>query len=211
MPMLKNLIWFVFAFFAIGVGLYPYLYLVVDMSQGLLGSKTEALLSNSIWNFFFYTHILLGGVTLLSGWSQFIKKLRNNRINLHRHLGKIYVVAVLLSGIAGLYISFFATGGLVSQLGFGALAVLWLGTTFMAYISIRNKKIILHQQWMIRSYALAFAAVTLRLWLPSLTGFLNMEFVDAYRIIAWMCWVPNLIFAEFLVRQISGKRKLSPI
>lgn len=196
------IIWFIFAFFAIGVGLYPFLYLVVDMSQGLLGSKSEALLANGFWNLAFYTHIFLGGLTLLTGWSQFSKRLRSNRLTLHRNLGKVYIGAVLLSGLAGLYIAFYATGRIVSSLGFGTLAVLWLLTTSMAYVAIRNKQIAKHQQWMIRSYALAFAAVTLRLWLPGMTGMLHMEFVDAYRIVAWLCWVPNLIIAEILVKRI---------
>ncbi|GAB4428835.1 MAG: hypothetical protein OHK0039_47410 [Bacteroidia bacterium] len=44
------------------------------------------------------------------------------------------------------------------------------------------------------SYAACFAAVTLRLWLPILTALLG-DFLPAYRIVAWLCWVPNLLVA----------------
>jgi hypothetical protein len=49
--------WIIFAFFAIGVGLYPIIYLLIDARFGLLGSKSAELLANPIWNeCFLYTH-----------------------------------------------------------------------------------------------------------------------------------------------------------
>ncbi len=205
--MKKYFLWFVFAFLAIGVGLYPFLYFLVDMSQGLLGSKSPELLASSLWNTAFRLHIFLGGLSLLTGWSQFNSKLRNKRLRLHRTLGKIYVLSVLISGTAGLYIAFYATGGQVAQWGFGFLAIAWLSTTYMAFTKIKALDIESHQQWMIRSYATAFAAVMLRIYLPFMQSGLGMEFIDAYRIVAWLCWVPNLLVAELIVRrkQISFK------
>jgi hypothetical protein len=40
--------------------------------------------------------------------------------------------------------------------------------------------------------------VTLRLYLP-LSGAIGIPFDDAYPAIAWLCWVPNLVVAEWLV------------
>jgi hypothetical protein len=54
---------------------------------------------------------------------------------------------------------------------------------------------------MIYSYAACFAAVTLRIWLPlliSITG----DFFIAYPIVAWLCWVPNLIVANLIVKSM---------
>jgi hypothetical protein len=50
---------------------------------------------------------------------------------------------------------------------------------------------------MIRNFALTFAAVTLRIYLPASMA-AGMEFEMAYRAIAWLCWVPNLVIAELL-------------
>ena len=84
----NKLAWFVFAFLAIGVGLYPMVYFFVAGKFGLLYSKSDALLANTLWNIGFYGHITFGGLALLTGWSQFSKRLRNKRLQLHRNLGK---------------------------------------------------------------------------------------------------------------------------
>lgn len=57
-----------------------------------------------------------------------------------------------------------------------------------------------HRAWMTRSFLLALAAVTLRIYLP-LSGLVGLPFDVSYRLISWMCWVPNLLVAEVLVRR----------
>jgi hypothetical protein len=57
--------WVVFAVLAVTIGLYPLMYFVVDREFGLLASKSDELLSNTLWNIGFYGHILLGGFALL--------------------------------------------------------------------------------------------------------------------------------------------------
>jgi len=106
----------------------------------------------------------------------------------------------LLSGTAGLYISIYASGGWVAALGFGTMAIFWLETTILAFITIKKGNVNEHQNWMIRSYALCWAAVTLRIYLPTFQFAFGMEFISAYLILAWLCWVPNLIVAEIIIR-----------
>lgn len=170
-------------------------------NEGFLGSKPEALRNSTLWSTAFYTHIYFGGISLLTGWSQFSKRIRAKRLKLHRFLGKIYVITVLLSSISGLYIAIHANGGIVSQLGFSLLAIGWFYTTICAYTTIKKKEIESHRKWMIRSYALTLAAVTLRLWLPTLPSLLEISFEEAYIIISWLCWVPNIIIAEIYIRR----------
>jgi uncharacterized membrane protein len=208
---LKNLPWVPFAFFAIAIGLYPLSYYIVDMrSGGLLHSKPKELLATSFYIPVFYIHITFGGVALLTGWSQFSKRLRDRNLRLHRLLGKIYVGSVMLSSIAGLFIAFFASGGIASVLGFGALALLWLLSVVKAYTSILKKDIRQHESWMIRNYALAFAAVTLRVYLPFSQAVLHADFLTSYRIISWLCWLPNLLIAQMIVRKRSQLPAYSP-
>lgn len=192
--------WIAFAVMAIAIGLYPLLYFILDREFGLLASKSDALLSNVLWNIGFYGHILFGGLALLVGWIQFNKNFRNANLKRHRIIGKIYMIAALISGTCGIYIGFYATGGIITSVGFISLGVVWLFTTIKAYLAIRSKDIQLHQGFMIYSYAACFAAVTLRIWLPMLT-FVFGDFTIAYRIVAWLCWVPNIIFAFFWVRR----------
>jgi len=199
--MISKVLWALFALLAILIGLYPIAYFVIDRTFGLLGQKPEALLDNVAWNTAFYTHIILGGFALFIGWSQFSKTLRNKYLHIHRVVGKAYVFSAILSGLAALYIGFYATGGMISIVGFVSLGLIWLYTTFMAYTAIKAKDIVKHQHMMIFSYAACFAAVMLRIWLPILS--LNFDFVTAYRIVAWLCWVPNLVVAYLIVRRMD--------
>lgn len=188
--------------FAVLIGLYPGIYFLIDRKFGLLGSKPGELLTNTFWNIGFYTHIILGGLALLTGWTQFNSNFRNRNLSLHRRMGMVYIVAVVLSSISGIYIGFFATGGFLSSLGFITLGVVWLVSTVKAYTSIRMGAINIHQRMMIYSYAACFAAVTLRIWLPLLLNIFG-DFVTAYTIVAWLCWIPNLMVAYLISRQIE--------
>ena len=81
------------------------------------------------------------------------------------------------------------------------MAVLWLASTGLGWVAIRRGERTLHREWMMRSYALTLAAVTLRIYVP-LTQIAGLPFEDAYRAIAWLCWVPNLLLAEWLIRRL---------
>ena len=198
---LRYLPWIRFAVLAISIGLYPLTYYLVDMhGKVLLSSKTKELLDNVVWHTAFYIHITFGGIALLVGWSQFSKGLREKYLKLHRNIGKVYVVSVMLSSIAGFYIALFASGGITSTLGFGTLASLWFFTVMMPYTSILKKNFKQHENWMIRNYALTFAAVTLRVYLP-LSQVAHFDFITSYRVISCLCWVPNLIIAEIIINK----------
>ncbi|MBV6439300.1 MAG: DUF2306 domain-containing protein [Haliscomenobacteraceae bacterium CHB4] len=199
--MIKKTIWILFGFLAVSIGLYPAIYFIVDRNFGLLSTKSEALLTDLLWNTGFYTHIIFGGLAMLTGWLQFSPRLRRTHLSLHRGLGKIYVVSALLSGFAGIGIGTQATGGLTAALGFMSLGIVWVYTTFTAYRHIRAGRVTAHQKMMTYSYAACFGAVMLRLWMPLLVT-LSGDFITAYRIVAWLCWVPNVGVAWWVNRRM---------
>ncbi len=198
--------WILFGGLSIAISFYPISYLLAEKPIRLLLSKSATLLSNHFYMVCFYLHIIFGGIALLIGWLQFSKKLRTAYINLHRIIGKIYVVSVLISGIPGFYIALEATGGLSPKLGFSLGAIFWVVLTFFAFTTVKKGKIEAHKQLMMYSYAGTFGAVTLRLWLPLLI-FLLGSFIEAYKIVAWLSWVPNMIVVYFLIKK--QKRNLS--
>jgi len=204
---MKKKSWITIGILSTLVGLYPIIYFLIDRQSGLLASKSTELLSDNFWNIAFYGHIILGGLALLIGWLQFSHKLRRKNTRLHKIIGKTYVISVLISGICGLYIAFFVTGGIISIFGFLSLGIIWLATTALGFKAIKNRNIALHEKFMIYSYAACFAAVTLRIWLPILTSLMG-EFIGAYRIVAWLCWVPNIIVAYFIIKKTTAKSKL---
>jgi uncharacterized membrane protein len=143
-----------------------------------------------------YTHVFAAVLALLTGPLQFSTRLRAKRPQLHRHLGRVYLgVGVFVGGLSGLYMAQYAFGGQSVQWGFASLAVAWLITGFKAYQSIRAGKTDQHRAWMVRNFSLTLAAVSLRVYLP-LSMMAGVEFVTAYQVIAWACWVPNLVLAE---------------
>ena len=146
-----------------------------------------------------YFHIAGGVISLAIGPFQFSRQLRLRYLAMHRWLGRVYLAAVAIGAVAGFRMALESFGGLSTHFGFGMLAVIWLIATAMAYRRILQRKIQSHREWMIRSFALTFAAVTLRIWLPLFAGVLKLDFLPAYQTISWLCWVPNILVAEILV------------
>lgn len=137
-----------------------------------------------------------GGIAALAlGPWQFWGGLRNRALRLHRVLGRIYLISVMVGGAGGLAMATLAYGGLPSRAGFGFLAAFWLATGGLAYRAIRRGEVERHRAWMIRNYALTFAAVTLRAWVPLLEAG-GFGFEEAYVTTAWLSWVLNLVLAE---------------
>jgi uncharacterized membrane protein len=150
----------------------------------------------------FWTHVVAAAIALAAGVPQFAQRLRGTRPRTHRWTGRVYVTAVVLGAVSGLVLALNARGGLVTQAGFAMLAVLWCTVTLVALYHVRSLRFGIHRRWMIRSYALTFAAVTLRLQVPLLVNALGTDYTGVLPIIAWSCWVPNLIIAEWLIRRL---------
>ncbi len=145
-------------------------------------------------------HIAGGMGALLAGPWQFSRKLRARALNLHRWLGRFYLLEVLLGSVAGFWMATVSSEGLPTHFGFGILAVLWFFSGLQAYRMVRQGNIEAHRQWMIRNFALTLAAVTLRVYLPFMLAVLHWPFPRAYITVSWLCWVPNLLMAEWMVR-----------
>lgn len=138
------------------------------------------------------THVVGGGVALLISPFQ-LMICRKNRI-LHRHLGRVYFLLVMLASIGGYYMAWHAFGGIISMLGLGVLSTLWWSFTLLAVIHARSGNIPAHRRWMIRSFALTYTAVTLRLMNPVLS--VIFDDVTQFRIVYWVSWLTNLALAQ---------------
>jgi uncharacterized membrane protein len=196
---------FIFAFAIAG-------YVIVQ--YGVLRASDAGLVSFKLqkpdfhltpWVYVLYVHIVTAMLALIIGPFQIFLKKSQARRRQHRLMGYIYVISISASGIVGLYLSLFATGGWVAGLGFFGLDVLWVAATWTALRKIIAKDVQAHKEWMLRSYALTFAAVTLRIWLVPLTMLFG-DFEAGYRVVAWFCWVPNLLVIEAVIRARKSKR-----
>ena len=148
-------------------------------------------------------HLTGALMALALGPWQLNARLRARAINVHRWLGRGYVVSVVIGSVGALALAPLSQEGFVTHVGFGLLALLWLAATLLGYRRIRARDQVSHRRWMIRSYALAFAAVTLRIYMP-LAIVAGMTFHDAYQAVSWFCWVPNLVVADWFVLRRPG-------
>lgn len=140
---------------------------------------------------FLYMHTVPGAIALILAPFQLLKHKPNKA---HKLRGYVYVLVVTLSAFGGAYIAMDAYGGLPSTIALTLLAFLWLATTYTGVYKAVCKEFHAHRIWMIRSTALTFAAITLRLISPLLYEFYDLY--HAQQIIYWSCWMINLFVAE---------------
>jgi hypothetical protein len=144
------------------------------------------------------THIAGSMLATIIGPFQFLRKIRTGRfLKIHRWLGRVYLLSVLFGGLGGAYMGTIAYGSPIARLGLMTIAALWLASGFMAYTTIRNKKIEQHRQWMVINYAITFAGVTLRLW-QIVFGVIGLDFLTGYIIVTWLSWIPNVLVALWI-------------
>ncbi len=156
-------------------------------------------------------HAASAATALLVGPLQFVARLRRSRPGMHRAVGVIYVSACLAGGLSALPLAIGSVAGQLASAGFIGLATAWMATTLIALQRIRRGEIAAHRRWMTRSFALTLSAVTLRLYL-FVSGVLKIDYFSAYPIIAWACWLPNLLAVEWYLRlsSRSGRIRQAP-
>jgi len=177
---------------SIAIGLYAFAFQARVAGDPMFHARFDEMYIASTM------HIVGGGIVLLTGALQFWTRLRTRYINAHRWLGRTYLSFVLIGGIGGLILAPVSDGGIVAHFGFGLLAILWLFSGARAFTLIRNGRVQEHKEWMMRNYAMAFGAVTLRIYL-GLFAANDIPFEAAYPATAWISWVPNLILVEWFL------------
>jgi uncharacterized membrane protein len=189
--------WWPAALLAVGVAGYSLRYVVLGASAYVPELAPSFLQRRGL----VVVHTLFGPAALVLGLGNLLPALRNRRWAAHRLIGRVYVVSALMLGSAGLALAQHAAAGVVTRTGFTVLALVTLTTTLVGYRHIRRGHVRAHREWMLRSYACIFGAVTLRIWLPILISVYGGQFAPAYRWVAWISWVPNLMLAELIIRR----------
>ncbi len=108
-------------------------------------------------------HTLGGVIALLAGPLQFSSHLRQRHLKFHRVLGRIYLISVFIGALTGIALA----AGRPGLPGTSMQAAAWIVCTTAAFITARNRQIVQHRQWMVRSYAVTFTFVSsrvLNLW-----------------------------------------------
>lgn len=183
--------------FSFMIALMSYRFLVLDLDFAF--SEMSGHILDRKW--VFIAHISASPLALALGAINMWERRNRKHPVVHRWTGRGYATAILVGGVSGLGLAVGAEGGIVATFGFGILSVLWVAVTVQAVHLAMARDFKGHRRWMIRSFALTFAAVTLRLYLPGFIIFGEMTYAQASVWVAWLCWVPNLALAEWWLRR----------
>lgn len=149
----------------------------------------------------FMIHIYSSLVILISGGFLFLSFSNDLIKSIHRIIGKVYVVLLLLlAAPSGLIMACHANGGFSAKVSFIFLTFIWWWSTYQGYVQIRRGNISNHRKWMIRSYALTLSAITLRVMQTLIDPSLFSNHVSQYVFVSWFSWIFNLAAAECIIR-----------
>jgi uncharacterized membrane protein len=198
--------WWILVIVSLGVMIFfmiPYLTLDPTKSRVMIKSTTlqyPVLVS----------HIVFAFIALITGFLQFIDRIRLKNPKVHRYIGRIYVSSIFISGllalIAVLYIEDFTKAA-----AFLTLDVLWLFTCWKGYRTAVKKSFKEHRIWMIRSFGITLVAVSARALVPvlllayyALNGFTLPEGRDkmveeVLNVNIWVGIALNFVIVEWLI------------
>ena len=203
----KTILWQIFfAWFFILMLTITLKYIPFNSNTAFLQIKQTEVNGIKPYLFIFYIHVYTAIFSLLAGFTQFNNNLLKNKPFIHKTIGKLYVFTVLfLASPSGFFIGLFANGGFYSKVSFVTLSLLWFYFTLKGFLMIKFKQINRHKKFMLRSFALAFSAITLRLWKVILVYLFHPSPMDTYQIIAWLGWIPNILLVEYYIYKQESK------
>lgn len=198
--------WLLLAIPAFLVTAWSLTYLIGDPSRNPGGDPgATARIANSPLA---KLHMSGGALGACLGPFQFLTPLRRAQPTLHRWLGRVYNAGIVLGGLFAFRVTFDSTFlNWWGVLGYCALATAWMGATAVAmgYILGRERDVQRHKEWMMRSFALTYAAVSLRVQMPVLMAW-GWDATMAVSFQGWACWVPNLVVVEMLIMRDKAKK-----
>ena len=194
---------------AVGIGLASLRYLSGDAALVPPSMQISFMLNGPI----FITHTTASALALMLGVYQLLAAPRRPWPGVHRWTGRIYVVCCIAGGLSALWIAPDIESGRVATVGFSALAVTWLAATLLAWRHAVNRRFDLHRRWIMRSYGLTAAAISLRLQLVAFEG-LGLDYDQVSNILSLSCWLPNVVFVEILLarqnRRMARMTEVAP-
>ncbi|PLB36878.1 DUF2306 domain-containing protein [Aspergillus candidus] len=145
-----------------------------------------------------WSHILGGLISMTIGPFQFLITFNKQSPAIHRWLGRAYMTAVAAGGVGSLSLCVTTVAYPAGAWGFAALGTVWLATAAFGWQAARRKDYARHREWMLRNFALTYAAVMLRWQLPLLLWW-GYSVEEALTITGFSCWAPNVVFMEWWI------------
>ncbi|MBO9717439.1 MAG: DUF2306 domain-containing protein [Pseudoxanthomonas sp.] len=189
-----------------------------DQWHDLVAGRTLPTLSAWIANLGIGMHFVMGTILVLAWPILFSSTIRARHRTVHRWTGRVYVTAAFLAGVGGL--SFILTHGAYAPPASVAFAIwgsVMMFSAVMAYAHARARRFDLHRAWAIRLFAMVLGSwvfdLEIRAW-NDLTGGLGVGKDNTFGpfdyAILYVFFVPNLLVAEFFIRNLHRRLTLPP-
>ena len=147
-------------------------------------------------------HVSAGALALTVGLLQIFLGLSGRTRRLHRVLGRVYLGAVLVGVSASCYLAATIPAGSPAYTsGLVGLGIAWFITTVAGYRALMRGNVADHRAWMVRSFAITFSFVTLRVIATVIASLGLMTYDDATSPAAWLCWIIPLTVLEIGYRR----------
>ncbi|QLG42931.1 DUF2306 domain-containing protein [Paenibacillus sp. E222] len=186
-------------------------YWIDPQASDFLSHKTglKRELHLPIWLNVMYVHVAFACLAMASGLVNFSNRIFKKSRRFHRINGYVYIVSVVLVVLTSGYMAPYATGGKISSMGFNALNIIWLFITITALIQIKQKRMIQHRNWMIRSYAFCFTNMLIHLITSLLHQGFGLVYAASYTISIYGSIALLLVIPEFIIR-MNFKLRTAP-
>jgi Predicted membrane protein (DUF2306) len=187
-------------------------YMTFERAINFLGTKPDEVLDRNYFMVAFYVHITSSVLAIGGGVFQFFPAILRGYPKIHILIGKLYIASILLlAAPSGLIIAAFANGGFPSKVGFTLQCFVWWATTYAAWQAIMRKNWEEHVVWMLRSYAVTLAAMSLRTESYALVYLFGTKPMETYLTVTWLSWVGNLFLVEIFIYFGLGKKLVASL
>jgi hypothetical protein len=159
-------------------------------------------------------HVLPGGLFLVLAPLQFIPRIRDRHLQLHRWSGRLLLSIGLVATLAGLYFGLrMPYGGMAEAAAIAVFGGLFGFALVRAFVSIRTGRVASHREWMIRAFAIALGISTVRI----VSAVLDFAFTPAglpppalFALSLWVGWASTLAAAELWIRYTRPRSGTRP-
>lgn len=162
-------------------------------------------------------HVIPGALFLVFGALQFVKRIRQRTIALHRWNGRVMLVLALVSIVPGLFFGLFMpAGGTAEAVVIGVFGALFVTALAKGVMAIRRKQVSTHREWMLRAYGVAIGISMSRLLgtpLDLVGTALGISTPTIFAIDLGLAFAATTLVAELWIRRTRprGNTALAPV
>lgn len=153
-------------------------------------------------------HIIPGGIFMIVGPIQFVPLVRRRWPALHRAMGRLFLLScfaiIITSTLFVLRLPVY--GAFASSVGVTFGITMFTISAVSAYVAIRQRKIPLHREWMIRTYAWGLGIASFRVLIPILILSAGATFDEAWDTVVWLGFLINAVVAEWWINMTRRSR-----